>query len=572
VSTAETQNEDFRKSPPPPLSPRNINLPEPEETRLDNGLSIVVVEDHRLPLVSLRLSFRSGSAIDPPSLPGLSSMMTSLLTEGTESRSSRQIAEETARIGVTLSAGGNADFTTVAASSLAQFLPETFELFADVALRPSFPPEELELAKTNTKQALIQQRAQPSFLASEQLGRVLFGSHPYAVVSPTEESIDAMTRDTLLDFHKRVFDPSNAILIAVGDVNFDELKTLAERYLGAWKGAGSTAQTFPPIPDLSERAAVVVDRPGSEQSNIVIANHGIVRTHPDFFPLYVMHTILGANASSRLFMNLREEKGYTYGAYTTLDARMLSGTFRASAEVRTSVTGASLKEFFYELDRIRTELVSEKELADAKAYLTGVFPIRLETQEGLVDQIVQMQMFGLPPDYLQNYRRDIENVTREEILRVATEHVIPATAAIVIVGDADAVVPEVREFTDKIEVYDSQGRPKTSESSKPERSGSDSLVGVWNLDLTLPMGQDAKATLTIENRDSGLGGSVESRFGDAEFESVQIDGNNVEGRLKMSLMGQKTVADFGAVVEGDQMKGSIAVTGFPSINFVGSRN
>src|SRR5678810_85421 len=188
---------------------------------------------------------------------------------------------------------------------------------------------------------------------------------------------------------------------------------------------------FPAPPSRTKRSAYLVDRHGSAQSNIVIANSGIIRTSPDYFPMMVMHTVFGATASSRLFMNLREDKGYTYGAYTNLDARRTAGSFRATAEVRTPVTGASLKEFFYELDRIRNEPVSAKEIADAKSYLTGVFPIRLETQEGLTDQLVQIKMLNLPNDYLERYRDRVQAVTVEEIQRVAQKYVKPDEAAVI---------------------------------------------------------------------------------------------------------------------------------------------
>src|SRR5204863_2939840 len=201
---------------------------------------------------------------------------------------------------------------------------------------------------------------------------------------------------------------------------------------------------FPPPPNREARVAYLIDRPGSAQSNIVIANRGITRTSPDYFPMLVMHTVLGANASSRLFMNLREEKGYTYGAYSSLDARRTAGTFRATAEVRTPVVGDSLKEFFYELNRICNEPVSEKEIADAKSYLTGVFPIRLETQEGLVDQLVQIKMFDLPENYLEIYRNRIQGITISQVQEVARKYVRPAEAAIVIVGDGAQLADQVK--------------------------------------------------------------------------------------------------------------------------------
>jgi zinc protease len=456
----ENKVEAFRKEPPAQLSPRELNLPVTSETILDNGLKIVVVESERLPLVSLRLALPRGDASDPPELPGLTDMLTEMLVEGTESRSSRQIAEEVARYGATLNAGANSDYTTIASSSLSAYTDEVFELLADVTLRPTFPKEQLALAKANAQQNLIAQRAQPGFLATEALARVVFGKHPYAVVSPTPESIEAMDRETLGRFHRASFSPKGAVLLAVGDVARDRIVEKASRLFESWQGEHSVDESWPPPPSGAKRAAYIVDRPGSAQANIVIANLAITRTDPDYFPTLVMHTVLGANASSRLFMNLREEKGYTYGAYTSLDARRYAGTFRATAEVRSPVTGASLAEFFFEFDRIRNEEVGEKELNDAKTYLTGIFPIRLETQDGLIDQLAQIEMYGLRREYLREYRKRVQQVTAEEVRRVANQYVLPDNAAIVIVGDGASVTEQVRPFAPRIELFDSSGRRK----------------------------------------------------------------------------------------------------------------
>jgi zinc protease len=456
----DNRTEEFRQQPPAPLAPRPLNLPSPEETTLPNGLRVVVVEESRLPLVSFRLALGTGDAFDPPALPGLTDVMTSMLTEGTTTRNSRQIADEVARLGATLSAGASSDYSTVAASALASYGERVLELLADVTLNPSFPADELELTKQNAQQNLIAQRGQASFLATEMVARVVFGEHPYSVVSPTPESIEGMSSERLADFHRQMFVPNNAVLFVVGDVRRDAVLTQVEHLFGGWQ-AGEVAQAeFPAPPVRDARTLYLVDRPDSAQSNIVIANTAITRTHPDYFPLLVMHTVLGATASSRLFMNLREEKGYTYGAYTSLDARRTAGTFRATAEVRTQVTGASLKEFFYELERIRTDNVSDKELNDAKSYLTGVFPIRLETQEGLIDQLVQIKMHGLPEGYLHTYRERIGAVTLEEVRRVANEQIKPDRAAVVVVGDAAALAAEVAPYAGQIEVYDSTGQRK----------------------------------------------------------------------------------------------------------------
>jgi zinc protease len=448
-----TDTEEFRRQPPAPLPERALNLPLPEETLLPTGLRVVVVEQRRLPLVSLRLAFRSGDASDPLELPGLTDVMTDMLVEGTESRTSRQIAEEVARFGATLTAGASSDYLTVAASSLSTYAERALELLADVTLRPTFPESELALSKANAQQNLIAQRAQPSFLASEAVARVLFGQHPYAVVASTPESIEALTRDALIRHHRQLLVPNNAVLLVAGDVRRDEILARAEELFGGWQPGEVLEPEFPAPPERTERTAYVVDRPGSAQTNILVANTSITRTDPDYFPLLVMHTILGGNASARLFMNLREEKGYTYGAYTQLDARRHAGSFRATTEVRGEVTGVSLKEIFYELGRIRDEDVSDKELTDAKTYLTGIFPIRLETQEGLIDQLVQLRMHGLPDDYLQTYRENILRVTKEEVRRVAGRHVTPDRAAVVVVGDRAQIRDQVAPYADRVEDF-----------------------------------------------------------------------------------------------------------------------
>jgi predicted Zn-dependent peptidase len=340
------------------------------------------------------------------------------------------------------------------------YADEILDLMADVTLHPSFPQNEVDLARENTKQLLIQQRAQPTFLASERLSKVVFGKHPYSRLSPTPEMLDLMTRDGLLKFRETTYIPNNAVFMVVGDVDRQAIIARIEELFGDWKPGALPNLNLPALPKRHARSVYVVDRPGSAQSNIVIANEGITRTSPDYFPMLLMHTILGANASSRLFMNLREEKGYTYGAYTNLDARRLAGTFRASAEVRTPVTGASLHEFFYELGRIRDEAVTAEVLKNAKSYLAGVFPIRIETQDGLIDQLVSIRMYDLPPDYLETYREQVNAVTAEDIQRVAQSHVTPDSAAVVIVGDAAAIGEQVKPYAETIELYDTDGKPK----------------------------------------------------------------------------------------------------------------
>lgn len=563
---------EFPKQPPPPLPAGSIRLPTASETILPNGLVVVVVEDSRLPLVSYRLAFRTGDAHDPAELPGLMDMMTGLLTEGTESRTSREIADEVARLGATLQAGANSDYTTVAASSLAMFGENIFELIADVALRPVFPPNELELAKQNTKENLKQQRAQPSFLAGEMVARVMFGQHPYAITAPTPESVDATTRERLVEFHRSTFVANNAVLFVAGDVQQDAILQQVESLFGNWQAGPIAGDDFPRPPQRTSRSAYIIDRPGSAQANIVIANEGLKRTSPDYFPLLVMHTVLGANASSRLFMNLREDKGYTYGAYSSLDARRTAGTFRSTAEVRTPVTGDSLKEFFFELSRIRNEPVSEKEIADAKSYLTGVFPLRLETQEGLVDQLVQIKMFGLPENYLEIYRDRIQAVTTAQVQEVAMKYVRPAEATIVIVGDGAQIADQVEPYADEIEFYNTAGKKKnkpTAASPSPEHAAA--LQGNWSLQIETPLGQSIPATLMLRNIENGFSGKVTSEMGNGELLSATFDGESFAGIISFDIAGHAMEAQIEGELSDQKMAGSITLQNAPALPFTGSK-
>ncbi|HET6862157.1 MAG TPA: pitrilysin family protein [Pyrinomonadaceae bacterium] len=561
-----SQQENFRTQPPPPLAPRPIVIPTPHETVLSNGLTVVVVEDKRLPLVSYRLALAVGGAYDPPSLPGLTDLLAGLLPEGTESKTSRQIADAVARMGASLSAGANSDYTIVAASALAHFSDNVLELMADVILNPSFPENEVDLARQNTKESLRQQRAQPSFLASEMVARVMFGNHPYSVVAPTPESIDRSTRDEFVSFHRAKFVPNNAVFIVVGDVKFEKILARLEALFSGWNRGDKLAPNFPAPPVRSSRKAYLIDRPGSAQSNIVIANSGIVRTSPDYFPMLLMHTVLGATASSRLFMNLREEKGYTYGAYSNLDARRSAGTFRATAEVRSVVTGDSLKEFFFELERIRNDKVSEKEIADAKSYLTGVFPVRLETQEGLIDQLVQIKMLSLAKDYLETYRDNVQAVTIDQIQRVAQAYVKPDQAALVVVGDGATVLDQIKPYCADIETYNTAGKLKEVGAATPA-----DITGSWAINVDTPLGQSIPATLTIERNDGILSGRISSEMGNANLGEINLEDNSFQAQTSIEMDGHAVAAEIQARFEGETLVGTLKLRHSPPLSFHGEK-
>ena len=449
--------EDFRKTAPAPLAPRSINLPNPAEHFLSNGLKVVVVEDSRLPLVSFRLAFRTGKINDPQGIKGLTSTMTEMLTEGTARRTSFEIAEEVDRLGGGLSASASGDNTIVSASALSIYQKEILDLMADILLNPSFPENELALIKENKKQNLIMQRSQPNFLADERQMKVLFGEHPYAIITSTAESIDRISTEKLKELHKKVLIPNNAVFVAVGDLKTDEFLAELESLLGNWEKNSFDQPEFAAMPEKTERKIYLVHRPDSAQSFINLGNLGMARNNPDYFPTLLMNQVLGGGSSSRLFMNIREEKGYTYGAYTDFDVRRLGGIYGASAEVRSEVTGAALKEFFYEFERIRREEIPEQELIDAKSYLTGVFPLRLETQEGLTNQVLSIEINDLPKDYLQTYCDNINAVTLENVQAMAQKYLKLDEMAIVVVGDKDVIKEQIQEFAPSIETFDADG-------------------------------------------------------------------------------------------------------------------
>ncbi|MGB7202653.1 MAG: pitrilysin family protein [Pyrinomonadaceae bacterium] len=451
---------ELKKTAPSPLAPVEFDIPRPFKTMLDNGLNVVLFEEKRLPLVSYRLAFHSGDINDPLEHTGLTSAIASMLTEGTEDYTSRQLAEKIERLGAGLSASASDDFTIIAASSLSLYSTEVLHLLAEVILRPTFPEDELDLYRRNTVEHLKFQRSQSPFLAGEQAVRLIYGDHPYAKFSPNASDIEKLRRETMSKCHAATYIPNNAMLIAVGDVERDEFLSEVEELFGDWQQGTLPSEKFASPPTRDSRTLTLVDRPGSAQSNIVLGNLAINRTDADYFPVLVMNQVLGAGASSRVFMNLREEKGYTYGAYTRLNTKRLAGDIEATAEVRNEVTGESLKEFFYELTRIRETPVGDDELADAKSFLTGVFPIRAETQEGLTNLIVNQHLYGLPENYLQTYRANIDAVTVSDVKRVAEEYVRPDEMGIVIVGDASEVLPQVESYADAVEIFDTEGNRK----------------------------------------------------------------------------------------------------------------
>lgn len=565
--------EEFRKTAPEPLESISFDIAKPFETELENGLKIVIFENKRLPLVNFKLAFFSGDAHESSDSVGLTSALASMLNEGTQNYSSKDLAEEIERIGAGISANSSADYTIVSASGLSLYTNEIFRLMAEIVLLPTFPQNELDLYKQNTIEGLKFQRSQADFLASEQISRILYGEHPYAIVSPKSSDVEKITKAKLQEFHKEKFIPNNAILMIVGDVDRDEILTEIKNHFGTWQKGTVVNLETPQLPERQNKTLTIVDRTGSAQSNIVLGNLAIERTNPDYFPVLLMNQVLGAGASSRIFMNLREEKGYTYGAYSRFDTRKLSGEFEATAEVRTSVTGDSLKEFFNELNRIRDEKVSEEELQDAKNFLAGVFPIRAETQEGLTGLIVAQKVYNLPEDYLQTYRDNVNAVTVEDVQRVAEKYIHPDKIAIVIVGDGEEILAQAKDYADEIEIFDTEGNRKSMEDYGKENTGETSDVsGSWSLTLDF-QGQNFPVTLELEQDGETVKGNLESMLGSGEITDGKVRGNKVSATAGIEFQGQSLALNLSGSVDGNAMSGTVNTPMIPMpIEFKGHKS
>jgi predicted Zn-dependent peptidase len=439
------QTIDRTKPPETPPIPA-YKMPPIHETKLPNGLTVVLVEDPRFPLVTVRLSFQAGSKFDPKELPGLSGMVAGLLTQGTKTRSFRDIGEELASIGGSLDGHSSPDVLTVGGNVLAENLPKLLELLADVALNASFPENEVQLRKQNRKQALLAQHSQPAFLASEKFDELVFGDHPYRYIAPTMESIDRMDQKSMFEFHDSHLVPNNAVLVMLGKLPArNATLNLVREKFGSWKEGPAPA---PPAKDFaaSKKQIVLLDRPGSVQADIHIGRLAVTRTDPDYFPLFVGNAILGGGASSRLFNDVREEKGFAYDVHSELDRRKDAGVALAVTQVRNDVVGPAMDAVLGHLERIGNAPVTAAELTDAKNYMSGVFLISLETQSGLADQVDLMKSMGLPDDYLEKFTAHVRSVEPDQIQAAAKKYFAPDQATIVVVGDASKIGKPLEKF------------------------------------------------------------------------------------------------------------------------------
>ncbi|MBY0547917.1 MAG: insulinase family protein [Candidatus Obscuribacterales bacterium] len=455
-TTQAPDAEAWRNKPPALPAPRPFTMPVVDKYKLANGLTVELVEDHRVPWTTVSLGFRSGVANDRADQPGVASMVADMVTEGTKSRTSKQVAEQIDYIGGGISTTGGADNTYVSASGLSEYNGRLLNLLADVCLNPSFPEDELKLKKTNKIQELTIQRGRSEFLVDERFAEVVFGQHPYGIISPKPAQVEKITRDQLVAYHANHYVPNDAILVVVGDFKKTDMKALIEKEFGAWKSGKCDATQVASFPKHTGKMIHLVDRPDSAQSSLKIGNLGLKRDDPDFYTSMVANQVLGGGAISRLFLNLREKHGFTYGAYSMAAWRRQPGFFSADANVRTEVTAPALKEFLTELDKIRKDQVSADELKHAKTYMVGVFQLGLESQGGLGQRLLEAELFNLPEDYLEKYGDRVMAVTPEDIQRVASKMIDVDNLQMCVVGDSSKIKAELEKIG-PVTVYDTNG-------------------------------------------------------------------------------------------------------------------
>jgi predicted Zn-dependent peptidase len=435
------------RSKPPATGPAPaLKLPAIQKRQLSNGLPVWMVELHEVPVAQVNLLVLGGSADDPAGKYGVASLAASMLVEGAGARSSLEIADAVDFLGADLSASAGIDSTGIRLHVPVARLADALPVMADVALRPTFPKEELERLRQQRLISLLQARDDAATIASLAFSKVLFGSgHRFGTATMgTADTIKGFTPDDLRSFYTSIFKPANATLIVVGDIVPDKVLPLLEKSFGAWNAAGASSRaTLPEAKQHAARTIYLVDKPNAPQSQVRIGWIGVPRSTPDYFPILAMNTVLGGAFSSRLNLNLREKHGYTYGAASNFDMRVTAGPFSAAAGVQTDKTAEALKEFFNELTGM-LKTVPADELARAKNYVALRFPSGFEATSDISRRLEDLVIFKLAEDYFSKYVQNIEAVTAADVQRVAQKYIAPDRFAVVVVGDKKTIEPGIR--------------------------------------------------------------------------------------------------------------------------------
>ena len=446
---------------PPVLgAPKGLTLPAVVNRELPNGLRLMIVEQHELPLADFVLIVRSGAETDEPGKLGTATLATSLLKEGTTTRNSLQIADQEAFLGVDLFAGSGWDATTVQLHTPTAQLDSALALFADVTLRPSFPTNELERLRQSRLTSLLQVKDRAPEIANRAYAAIVYGSAAYGrALTGDEPSTKAIQQPDVRRFYDTYFRPNNATLLVVGDVKPDDIERKVRAAFGGWTRGTIPTSAYGQPPAAKGTTIYVVDKPGAAQSSFRIGTVGVARSTQDYFPLTVMNTALGGSFTSRLNQNLRETKAYTYGATSGFAMRRTPGPFTASAEVVAAKTDSALIEFMKELRSIR-ETIPTEELEKTKRYLQLQLPERFETTGGIAGQLAGLVTYDVPLGFYNSYTQNIGAVTQADVQRVAKQYIDPDKLAIVIVGDRKSIEPALKATNiGNVVVVDVTGRP-----------------------------------------------------------------------------------------------------------------
>jgi zinc protease len=436
---------------------RAVTWPKRTRAKLSNGLEVVLAEVHSIPKFHGELYFKSGNAAALHRAPALADMTATVVRTGTSKRTSRQLEEDLRSIGADLSSSAGADNSGIAFTGLSEFSESLLGLVNELAREASFPEAEFERERRQKLEEVKLDRTQPGFLASERLRKVLFGSHPYAQVSASEGQVAAYKREDLLAVYREFYTPENALLLLVGDFDAQDMLKSAEKVFGDWTGRKPAARSASDVAHPKGRRVYLVHVPGAVQTQILAGTHAITRKHPDWIKLGLTNSLYGGAFNSRLVMNIREDKGYTYSPRSGVNALRQHGYFSVSAAVRNEVVAASLTEIFYEMDKLRSVPVPQQELADAQNYLSGVFSMGLATQDGLLSQLSTVELNELPQDYLETYRQKVRALTPQDLLATARKYFDSANLQIIVVGDRTQIEEQARLFGET-EIYDAQGK------------------------------------------------------------------------------------------------------------------
>jgi zinc protease len=441
----------------PALGPeRPVAWPKRMVRTLANGLQVVLAESHTFPKMSAQLFIRSGNASVAHRAPGLAEITAKVIRTGTRTRSSREIEEDLRRMGADLSASAGADTSAISVGGLAEFSEGILELMADLARNASFPEDQFERERRQKIEELRVERTTPAFLANERMRHVLFGEHRYAIIVPTENQVAAYQRVELEHFYKHHYAPANALLILVGDFASEQILAQVEKAFGSWEAEKPEILISAVPPEAVGRHVHVVHLPGTVQTQVLVGNLSITRRDPDWYRAVLANSIYGGAFHSRLVMNIREQKGYTYSPRSGITALRQHGFFTVHAAVRNDVVAATLTEIFYEMDRMRALPVAPAELESAQSYLTGVFSLGVATLDGVLGQLSTVYLDQLPEDYLETYREKIRGLTSGDVLAAARRHFDSANAQIVIVGDREQIAEQAALFGPVTE-YDAHG-------------------------------------------------------------------------------------------------------------------